>query len=238
MFYSEAWGTITLMAEGNSAGGNQPAPGQVIAPGGAPQPAAPTPSPAPVPPPENKPSPPPPPPPPPQPEHPPAAAPFSEEAPQQRPPEDHVTWTASEFIAHDKSAGWYFGLAGAAIVIAGLVYLVTRDTISALVVLVAAFALGILGARKPRQLQYQLSFEGVQVGSKYYDFNAFRSFSVVPEGAFSSVVFMPLKRFAPLLTIYYAPEDEEKIINLLSNRLPFEERKADAVDSLMRHIRF
>jgi hypothetical protein len=61
---------------------------------------------------------------------------------------------------------------------------------------------------------------------------------VVPEGAFSSIVFMPLKRFAPLTTIYYAPEDESKIITILTDRLPFEERKAAAIDSLMKRVRF
>ncbi len=61
---------------------------------------------------------------------------------------------------------------------------------------------------------------------------------MVPEGAFSSVVFMPLKRFAPPRTIYYAPEDEDRIVGLLVNRLPLEEHRADAVDGLMRRIRF
>lgn len=149
-----------------------------------------------------------------------------------------ITWTASEFVAHEKSTGWYGGLALATLVIAGLVYLVTRDIISTIVVLVGALALGVLGGRKPKQLQYHLDGSGVTIGQKRYVYEMFRSFSVVPEGAFSSIVFMPLKRFAPLTTIYYAPEDEDKIIDVLTQRLPFEERKADAVDNLMRRIRF
>jgi hypothetical protein len=39
---------------------------------------------------------------------------------------------------------------------------------------------------------------------------------VVPEGAFNSIVFMPLKRFAVPLSIYYDPKDEDKIIAVLS----------------------
>jgi len=34
------------------------------------------------------------------------------------------------------------------------------------------------------------------------------------------------------------PADEDKIMAILSVQLPFEEHHADAVDSLMRHIRF
>ena len=130
------------------------------------------------------------------------------------------------------------GLAVVALIIAATIYAITRDLISSVVVLVGAAALGIFGARKPHQLEYRLDGSGLTVGQKHYAYEAFRSFAIVPEGAFSSIVFMPLKRFAPLTTIYYAPDDEDKIVDLLADRLPFEERKADAVDTLMHRIRF
>jgi len=152
--------------------------------------------------------------------------------------QEPITWTASEFVAHHKSAGWYGLLALAAIAVAVIIYLLTKDVISASVVIVGAVFLGGYGARKPRQLQYQLDNQGIGVGQKHYDYDAFRCFSVITEGAFSSIVFMPLKRFAPLTTIYYAPEDEERIIDLLSLVLPYEEMKHDPVDRLMQHIRF
>ncbi len=149
-----------------------------------------------------------------------------------------VSWTASEFIAHEKSAGWYLGLALVGAAIAGLVYLITRDYISAIVVLVGTFSLAVLGGKKPKQQQYRLDRGGLLIGQKHYEFGAFKSFAIVPEGAFSSVVFMPLKRFAPLTTIYYAPEDEHRIIGIIAQHLPLEEHKLDAVDHLMQRIRF
>jgi hypothetical protein len=125
---------------------------------------------------------------------------------------DSITWTASEFIAHEKSAGWYTMLALATAIIAGIVYLITRDYISVGVVVVAGIILGAYAAHEPRQLEY--------------------------EGAFSSITFMPLKRFSPPISIYYAPEDEDRIVTLLSDKLPIEQRRLDAVDNLMRKIRF
>ena len=104
--------------------------------------------------------------------------------------------------------------------------------------MVGAAAFGVLGSRKPRQQQYILDPAGLTIGQKHYDFSAIRSFTVVPEGAFSSIVFMPLKRFAQTTTIYYAPEDEDRIVDMVSQSLPFEEHRADAVDSLMRRVRF
>jgi hypothetical protein len=149
-----------------------------------------------------------------------------------------ISWTASEFIAHQKSVGWYVILAAVTIVIAGLIYFLTKDLISTIVVVVGALTFGIYAARQPRQLDYHLDNQGVTIGSKYHAYDEFRSFAIVPEGAFSSIIFMPLKRFGQLTTIYLAPADEDKIVQLLSNILPVEEHRHDAIDQLMRRIRF
>ena len=229
---------------------NQPQPGTVIAPGVAPP--RPTPAAEPVPAPTEPAAPAPPanvpeanvpeaPEPPveqPQPDEP---APLEEDA---QPDDDDgqavqsVTWTASEFVAHDKSTGWYISLLAGTLLLAALLFLLTRSFVTVAVVVISGLLLGIYGTHKPRQLEYRLDGRGVGIGQKYRGYDEFRSFSIVPEGAFGSIVFMPLKRFAVPTTVYYAPDDENKILAILTNQLPFEEHKGDAVDSLMRHIRF
>lgn len=149
-----------------------------------------------------------------------------------------ISWTASEFIAHSKSLSWYMILFGAAAAISVLVWLLTKDVFSAAVVLVAIGVLGAYGSRKPRELQYIVDEQAVSIGQKQYGYHTFRSFSVIIEGAFSSIEFIPLKRFAPAITIYYDPKDEDDIVDVLSQHLPFEPRKRDAIDQLMHRIRF
>jgi hypothetical protein len=141
-------------------------------------------------------------------------------------------------VAHDKSAGWYILLAAGTLALAALVFFVTRDIISVGVVIVAGLLLGVYGAHQPRQLEYVVDNRGIGIGARYHAYDEFKSFSVVAEGAFSSLVFMPLKRFAVPTTVYYAPDNEERILSILSDHLPLEEHRGDAVDSLMRHIRF
>jgi hypothetical protein len=152
-------------------------------------------------------------------------------------PQD-VSWTASEFIAHEKSGGWYALLVLGAAVVTALVYVLTKDKISTAVVLLAAIAFGIFAARKPRTQQYSLTGQGLQIGQKFYGFQDFKTFSVSEEGAIASIVFAPMKRFMPPLTIYVAPDIEERVVDFLSAYLPFEEHKADAVDSMLKRIRF
>lgn len=159
---------------------------------------------------------------------------MSAPAPQQ----GEVIWTASEFIAHNKSLGWYSLLALAAVALAALVYLLTKDLVSVSIIIFVALVLGVAAKRKPRVLNYQLNGSGIAIGQKFYAYHEFRSFSVMQEGAFSSIMFIPLKRFMPTISIYYDPQDEERIVQMLSYYLPLENHTRDAVDSLIHHIRF
>jgi hypothetical protein len=152
--------------------------------------------------------------------------------------EETVSWTASEFVAHDKGINWYLALAASVLIFTALVYLITKDKITTGVILAAALIFGIYAARQPRTLSYELDGAGLMVGEKFYDFNQFRSFVVIHDGAVSSVSFMPLKRFMPILTVYYSPGDEQKIVKLLSSRLPLENHGRDVIDRFLHRIRF
>lgn len=152
--------------------------------------------------------------------------------------DETIAWTASEFIAHHKSAGWYGSFALAILGIAALVFLLTKDWVGPGAVVLVGISLIIFGARQPRQLQYALSGDGLLVANKYFPLDSFRSFTIIDEGAFSSIVFMPLKRFGQFITVYFDPHDEEKIINLLASRLPLEDKDLDVIDQLMKRLRF
>ena len=152
--------------------------------------------------------------------------------------EPEISWTASEFISHEKSTGWYLALGLASVLGAIIVFTIFRDWVTTSVILMAGLALGVYGGWRPKQQQYGLTASGLSVGQRFFAYEDFRSFSVVDEGAFTSIQFTPLKRFGTPVSIYYDPKDEEAILNLLSVRLPMEETHADAVDRLMKRIRF
>lgn len=149
-----------------------------------------------------------------------------------------VSWTASEFVAHQKSFGWYAMLALAGAALAAIVYLLTSDAITAAIIVIVALIFGFAAGRKPRVLPYQVDERGLTIDKKYFPYSEFKSFSVIQEGAFSSIMFLPLKRFMPPITIYYEPTDEDQIAYVLSQHLPMEDRKHDAIDRLVSRIRF
>jgi len=149
-----------------------------------------------------------------------------------------VEWNASEFVDHQKTAAWFLGLGVVVLVVSIVIYLVIHDWITVIVIAFAALLFGITAARKPRTLQYQLDDAGVQIGTKFYEYELFKSFSIQEEGVFSSILLLPLKRFMPPLSLYFPPEQEDKIMDVLGSFLPHEEHTHDPIDRLMRKIRF
>ena len=153
-------------------------------------------------------------------------------------PPEGLRWTASEFVAHEKSPAWYGLLALGGVASGILIYFITKDKITTGIILFAALALGIFAGRKPRVQEYGVSHAGLRVGQKNYAFYDFKSFSVAEEGAIITIVFLPLKRFMPALTIYVAPDVEDKVVDFLADILPIEKHRQDMVDSFMKRIRF
>ncbi len=165
------------------------------------------------------------------------AKPLSTAVPSQE-PEGSISWTASEFIVHKKGLFWYVLIFLGSIIIAFLTWLLTKDVISTSVIVVAGLLLMVYGAKRPHEINYQIDREGIHIGGRSLAFDRFRSFSTVHQGAFSSLVLYPMKRFALITTAYYDPQDEKKILDIISTYLPLEEKGRDLIDDLMWKIRF
>lgn len=150
-----------------------------------------------------------------------------------------ISWTASEYIAHQKSAAWYMALAIGTLLLLIPVYFITNgDIVSLIAIAFVVIVFAVYAGKKPRELEYSVHANGVTIGAKTYAYHQFKTFSVIDEGAFSSIVFLPMSRFMPAISLYYDPQDEEAIIETLSNYLPMDTQKRDLVDNLMRKIRF
>jgi len=152
--------------------------------------------------------------------------------------DEDIMWTAAEFVENHKGTNWYLSLLGVGAVASAIAYFLLKDLFSAIVIALAIIAFAVYASRKPRDQQYHLNTFGVQVGTKVYEFHDFKAFSVMHDEGVISIVLRPLKRFMPSPSLYVIPEVEERVIEVLSMVLPAEQHKPDAIDSLMRKIRF
>lgn len=159
-------------------------------------------------------------------------------AAQQANSDSLVHWTASEFVSHEKNGGWYVVLFVAALLIAAVTFVITKEIFSIIVVAVLAIAVAVFGALKPRTLDYSIESDGITVGEKHFGFETFRSFAIIEDGPVPSIQLLPQKRFMVPITMYFDPNDGDTIVETLGQFLPFEHKERDMVDKISSRIRF
>lgn len=153
-------------------------------------------------------------------------------------PDGPTTWKAAEYIEHERAPGWYTMLAIGTVVLSAATYLITKDYFATGIILVLGFIVGFAARHKPRQLEYEVSDQGLRIGTKTYPYTQFKSFSVIQEGSLTSINMVPVKRLMPMVTAYFDSKDQDRIVSTIGNYLPFEERQMDGIDRLTHRLRF
>ena len=149
-----------------------------------------------------------------------------------------VSWVADEYVHGEKNGLWYVGFV---LIVLGLiavdVFLLKSWTFSVLVV-VMAISVIVYARRPPRAIQYTLSGrQGLYIGEKLYNFADFKAFGLIRDGEHHSIMLIPIKRFAPGVSVYFPEDVGERIVDILGARLPIETLKLDAIDLIVRRLR-
>ncbi len=149
-----------------------------------------------------------------------------------------VSWEASEYIDHKQGPLWFLGLIVVTAALAVGVYFWLKDYFATGAIVAVGIIAGVFARHTPRRLKYTLSVEGLSIGDKNYPLSQFKSFSVIEEGPISSIELTPLKRYMPPVSAFFETADQNKILDVLEDYLPFEEKSADRVERLSRRLRF
>jgi hypothetical protein len=147
-----------------------------------------------------------------------------------------ITWTASEFIDNAKNFGWYFMFVIAALVVCVLVYIFTHSIFSSIVIFVLGITLCFVAGRKPKELDYGLDDQGIVINNIDHPFSEFKSYTLVSEGGIDHIALISVKKFTPNKTIYFEPQDRDRIISLLGEFLPLEPASKDPIGGFMKRI--
>ena len=159
----------------------------------------------------------------------------------QEEPELHIepiTWQASEYIHHEKQFTWFMGLLSVTGVLVAIAVFLVQSWTFAILVCVMAAATIVYARRPPRVLNYTLSGDGLHIDQRLYSFEDFRSFAVVQDGPLYSIMLIPVQRFMPAVIVYFPTENGEAIVDAFGEVLPMEQRELDALDKLVRKLRF
>ena len=147
-----------------------------------------------------------------------------------------VQWQAPEYLHHEKNPLWYLGFAAVVIVLTVAAIFLIQSWTFALLIPVMAVALIAYSHRPPHVMNYALSGKGIYINDTLHPFAEFKGFGVISEEEEYSVVFIPVRRFRPTLTIYFPEQDGEAIVDLLGVRLPMQPLKLDAFDKIVRML--
>ncbi len=151
-------------------------------------------------------------------------------------PVQTIQWTASDSIQHEHSKSWYVVAVLITIAIAGIAMWFDQWSLAILVavILIAVF---VVAGKPAREINYELSMEGLIVDSRRYGLDEFRAFGVRHDGALWQLVLIPVKRFGLPITTFINEEQGEQIVDFLGAILPMEEVHQDFVDAISKRLK-
>ena len=147
-----------------------------------------------------------------------------------------ITWSASEFIDNAKNFSWYITVLFSILVIITLVYLFTHSIFSSIVILILGLSLLFMASLRPKEVDYEIDSKGIIINSVDHPFSDFKSYTLVTEGGLEHVSLVSIKRFTPNRTIYFEPQDKDKILSIVGQFLPLEPASNEPIDRFMKKI--
>lgn len=149
-----------------------------------------------------------------------------------------VEWSASEFINHQKGTSWYVVLAIGAAILSAVIFFITKEYISIVVIMLMAVVLGVYGAAKPKVVKYTITPKGIGFGNTFHPYSEVKSFCVIKETTIPYVQLLLHKRIAVPLTLYVAPDFMDKITEIIGEYVPYDQKQLDYTDRLSAKFRF
>jgi hypothetical protein len=149
-----------------------------------------------------------------------------------------LAWNALEYHFHEKSANWYIAVFIVVGTVAALSAIYGNYLLSTLSIL-AGFAIGLHGARRPRVVEMKIDDHGLRVGHRLFRYKQMKSFCLLrhpQEGTFLSVELDSM--LTPRTSILLGDADPQDIHDALILRVPYEEYEESILDMLLRAVGF
>lgn len=147
-----------------------------------------------------------------------------------------IRWQAPEYVQERRSPWWFIWFWVVVVVLMAAALFLVKSFTFAILVPVMAAALMLYSHRPPRELSYVVSDKGVYINEKLHPMSEFKSFGILTEDVMPGLMFIPVKRFRPGLTIHFPADYGEAIVDFLGARLPMQELKLDFFDRVIKKL--
>lgn len=146
-----------------------------------------------------------------------------------------IGWYVDEHSSYAKSKRWYLLAVGIGLLM--LIYaFFSQNFLFAVIIIISAFVLVLRDGTPPEKVHFSITDEGIVIGSKYYDYDEVKNFSIVykPQIDIKNLYFefnsilqhrlsISLENISPLpireILLKYIPEDLERTDQPLSEFL-------------------
>lgn len=152
-----------------------------------------------------------------------------------------IAWEAAEPAgAKVRNKQYMVAISIVALIVVGVVILlggINFKTIISVVVVVLALVAVVVSSRQHTHLErYAVYEDGVVIGEQFYSFAQLRAFSIVSHGNAASIELEPTHRFMVRRVMYLDNGTADQVIDVLNQRLPYEERSQSVVEQLSNKI--
>lgn len=153
--------------------------------------------------------------------------------------EDVITWQAPEFEHIEKSTTWYWGSMGIAVVLIAIA-LWQKNFLFAVFIVVAELAIFMFAGEKPKMWDFAIDERGITIEKhktyRYQDITLYDIHDFSDE--YSELVLRTRSKIHHYVKIFIRVEDEERIMEMLDERIERGEIEVTAMELLERAIGF
>ncbi len=150
---------------------------------------------------------------------------------------DHISWRAPEYTFNEKSTDWFWGLALSTLAI-GVVSLIAGNFLLAVLIIIAAFTVGLLSIRRPKDIEFKINNRGVKAGTELHSWSGLESFWLEEETDPPKIILISKRFLMPHIIIPLGDVDFGNVHDVLLEHLPQVEHHESIVDVLAARLGF
>jgi len=126
-----------------------------------------------------------------------------------------IYWSGYEHQHEERSSDWFWAL-GVIATSAAVTSILFGNVLFAILIVIAAFTLGILATKEPEIVEFLITDKGLYVGDSFYAYADIRAFWIEEGKEENTLLVDTLKTFAPHLVIPINEVSPEHVREMLS----------------------